>query len=114
EQCGFSAREGGARAGELVVRRWWNNFAYIEDITVKTRLRKQGIGRALVNRSLAWARNRQLPGMMLETQNNNVAACRFYERCGFELGGCDRHLYRALHAERQEIALYWYLLFERD
>ena len=30
-----------------------------------------------------------MPGIMLETQNNNVAACKFYEKCGFVIGGFD-------------------------
>jgi ribosomal protein S18 acetylase RimI-like enzyme len=114
EQIVFFAYSNDELAGELVIRRWWNNFAYIEDITVKTRFRKQGIGRALVSRAIDWAKDRKLPGIMLETQNNNVGACRFYEGCGFELGGFDRYLYRGLHPETQETALYWYLLFHRD
>jgi streptothricin acetyltransferase len=60
---------------------------------------------------VAWARDRQLAGVMLETQNNNVAACRLYESCGFQLGGFDRCLYQGLHPGTHEIALYWYLLF---
>jgi streptothricin acetyltransferase len=47
---------------------------------------------------------------MLETQNDNVPACLFYERCGFTLAGFDRNLYRALRPDTEEIALYWYLL----
>src|SRR5689334_12692432 len=46
EQIVFFAYSNDELAGELVIRRWWNNFAYIEDITVNTRFRKQGIGRA--------------------------------------------------------------------
>jgi streptothricin acetyltransferase len=48
---------------------------------------------------------------MLETQNTNVAACLFYRRCGFELGGFDRFLYHAIHPDSDEIALYWYMFF---
>lgn len=33
---------------------------------------------------------------MLETQNNNMAACRYYHRYGFELGGIDHLIYRGL------------------
>ena len=36
-----------------------------------------------------WSRKKKLPGIMLETQNNNLAACRLYERCGFVVGGVD-------------------------
>jgi streptothricin acetyltransferase len=111
DQTVFFAYFGERLVGELVLRRWWNNFAYIEDIAVKAPFKRHGVGRALITKAVGWARDRGLPGLMLETQNNNVAACRFYERCGFELGGFDRYLYRALHPDTHEIALYWYLRF---
>jgi ribosomal protein S18 acetylase RimI-like enzyme len=111
EQCVFFAYSDDDLAGELVLRHWWNNFAYIEDIAVKTTFKGRGIGRALVTRAIEWARKRELPGLMLETQSDNVPACLFYERCGFALGGFDHNLYRALRPESGEIALYWYLLF---
>jgi len=49
-----------------------------------------------------------LPGLMLETQNNNLAACAFYEKHGFRLGGIDRCLYQGLDPQSSEIALFWY------
>ena len=57
------------------------------------------------------AKEKGFPGLMLETQDNNVAACRLYARCGFELRGFDTHLYKALDPSSDEIALYWYLIF---
>ncbi|HLQ76694.1 MAG TPA: GNAT family N-acetyltransferase [Terriglobia bacterium] len=62
EQCVFFAYCDGALAGELVIRRWWNSFAYLEDITVKTAYRRQGIGRALVNRAIAWGQEPSTAG----------------------------------------------------
>ena len=50
--------------------------------------------------------------MMLETQNNKLAACRCYQHYGFILGGIDRLLYRAEpEIADHEIALFWYLPF---
>lgn len=49
-----------------------------------------------------------LPGVMLETQDNNVGACRLYEACGFEIGGFDRKLYRGIADVGEEVAVYWY------
>lgn len=69
------------------------------------------IGQALMERAVEWAKSKGFPGMMLETQSNNVAACRLYERCGFMLGGFDSYLYKALDPGTDEIALYWYLMF---
>jgi ribosomal protein S18 acetylase RimI-like enzyme len=99
-------------AGQLRVKKYWNGYAYIDDFAVDVKHRRQGIGRLLIRRAMEWARDKGCPGMMLETQNNNVAACRFYESCGFELGGFDAYLYKGLNRTTDEIALYWYLMFE--
>ncbi len=49
-----------------------------------------------------------LMGVMLETQDNNVGACRLYQACGFEIGGFDRKLYGGIAAVRGEVAIFWY------
>lgn len=107
----FFAYSDGQVAGQIILFKNWNGYTYIDDIAVDASLRQRGIGRALMQQAIAWAKAKQLPGIMLETQNINVAACLFYQRCGFELGGYDRYLYRALDPDTEEIALYWYLFF---
>jgi streptothricin acetyltransferase len=89
----------------------WNRFAIIWDIAVDPPFRRRGIGRRLIEQATAWARARDLPGVMLETQHINVAACRLYESCGFILEGFDACLYRGAMPGTREIALFWYLLF---
>ena len=86
----------------------------MEGIGVDRKFRRMGIGRALVAHGLQWARDNNLPGMMLETQDNNVGACRFYESCGFVLKGLDTGLYGASEECRDEIALFWYLSVDTD
>ena len=98
-------------AGQIILWKNWNHYGYIEDIAVDVNFRHQGIGRRLIEQAITWARERGLPGLMLETQNNNLAACRLYESCGFHLGGFDQELYRAIDPDTTEIALYWYLIF---
>jgi streptothricin acetyltransferase len=98
-------------AGEIRFRKYWNGYAYIDNIAVDSKFRRQGAGRALMERAIAWAKEKGFPGIMLETQNNNVAACKFYESCGFKLRGFDTHLYKGLTPDTDEIALYWYLIF---
>jgi ribosomal protein S18 acetylase RimI-like enzyme len=101
-------------AGQIIMSRHWNQFAYIEDIAVDTRFRRRGIGQILLQQAIRWAREIHLAGVMLETQNINVAACRLYERCGFRLGGFDRCLYQGMNPGTEEIALFWYLRFPSD
>ncbi len=96
------------RAGRLLIKKSWNNLAYIDDLCVDAAFRGQGIGARLMICAEEWARRSHLPGIMLETQNINTAACRLYARCGFKLCGFDTHLYKALPAVQDEIALYWY------
>ena len=108
----FFAYIDGQLAGQIILRKNWNNFAYVEDIVVDIKFRRQGVGKALILQAEKWARERQLAGIMLETQNNNVGACKLYERCGFRLEGFDRYLYKGLYPDTYEIALYWYWLFE--
>jgi streptothricin acetyltransferase len=98
-------------AGQILVQEHWNRFAMIWDIAVDPPFRRQGVGRRLIEQAVSWARKRGLPGLMLETQNINVGACRLYEACGFVLGGFDTHLYRGMTPGTLEVALFWYLAF---
>jgi streptothricin acetyltransferase len=101
----------GQLTGQIILWKNWNGYGYIEDIAVDASFRRQGIGRRLIRQAITWAKERGLPGVMLETQDNNVAACRLYAACGFHLGGFDRELYRAIDPGTEEVALYWYLIF---
>ena len=98
-------------AGQIRIMKYWNGYAYIDNVAVDAKYRRQGVGRTLITRTIEWAKSKGFPGIMLETQNNNVAACRLYESCGFELRGFDTHLYKGLNSATDEIALYWYLMF---
>ena len=101
----------GQLAGQIGVVKHWNAYAWIEDFFVDIEVRRHGIGRAMMQKAVDWAKVRNLPGIMLETQDVNVQACRFYEKFGFRLYGFDTHLYKGLNPETDEIALYWYLIF---
>ena len=48
--------------------------------------------------TIEWAKTGGFPGVTLETQNNNVAACLLYESSGFELRGFDTHLYKGFES----------------
>jgi streptothricin acetyltransferase len=97
--------------GYIRLRTNWNHYAYIDNLVVDANHRRLGIGHRLIEQAEHWTRSKNLLGIMLETQNNNVPACKFYERCGFKMRGFDTHLYKAIDPDTDEIALYWYLMF---
>lgn len=112
DQIVYLAFIGNQAVGRIQLRRNWNKYAYIEEIAVDRSYRKHGVGRKLIEQAKRWAKAGGMPGIMLETQNNNVRACKFYESCGFVLGGFDLRLYQGIHAQSDEIALFWYFVFE--
>ncbi|MCZ4321051.1 GNAT family N-acetyltransferase [Pseudomonas anguilliseptica] len=103
----FIARVDDKPAGAIELSVAWNGYTRIDNIQVDLSLRRAGVATALLHHAVDWCRARQLVGIMLETQSNNVGACKLYERFGFHLGGFDLHLYGALSSST-EIALFWY------
>jgi len=106
----FFALEDDTLLGQITLRRHWNKYCYIDDIAVKSAARKKGVGTSLLNKAEEWARNRGLSGFMLETQDINLGACRFYIKNGFHLGGVDIMLYEN-YENKAEKALFWYKKF---
>ena len=107
----FFAEADNKLAGRIKLLKWWNQFAYIEDIVVNPEFRGMGVGHKLMERGIQWARENGFPGVMLETQDNNVPACKLYASFGFEISGFDRNVYKAMNPNTKETALYWYLIF---
>ena len=102
----------GAQAvGHMVLSTHWNGFAHIDELAVDAAARRTGVARALLDVAQFWSRKRDLPGIMLETQNNNLAACRLYESYGFVVGGVDHLRYRGIDPQTREAAIFWYLMF---
>ena len=98
-------------AGRIRMVAWWNQFAYVDDIVVNPEYRGTGIGRALLEHGIQWARENNFPGVMLETQDDNVPACTLYQKYGFVLSGFDSSVYKAINPNTKETALFWYLIF---
>ena len=84
--------------------------AVLWDLRVAPAHRRHGVATALLAAVESWARQRSARILTVETQNNNVAACRFYERSGFELDAITPGAYPALP---DEIQLLWHKQLSR-
>ncbi|MDA1348699.1 MAG: GNAT family N-acetyltransferase [Chloroflexi bacterium] len=111
----LSAFDGERRVGGAVVA--WktpgvhmlegrDDLACLWDIRVDPNYRRGGVGSKLLARAASWARDRNCQRLKIETQNINVAACRFYARQGCELRGIHPGVYAELP---NEVMLLWYL-----
>jgi GNAT superfamily N-acetyltransferase len=112
----IAAHEDGVRIGGAVVAfntagvnmlEGRSDLAVIWDIRVRSEARGRGVGRSIVAAVEEWARDRRCRSLKVETQNINVAACRFYQHLGFELEAIDRHAYVGFPEEAQ---LLWFKL----
>lgn len=74
----------GAAVGE---RRDWNRTLWLHEFHVAAGHQRRGIGRRLMDALAERARAAGLRAIVLETQNTNVPAIRFYRRLGFTLDG---------------------------
>lgn len=96
--------------GQIRLKKYWNKYAFIEDIAVSKEFRCKGIGKQLIYKAIEWAREKDLCGLMLETQDVNLIACRFYSKIGFQIGAVDTMLY-ANFGSANEKAVFWYMKF---
>lgn len=93
------------KSPELIMLEGRDDLAVLWDIRVSPEARGQGVGSALFRAAEAWAQARGCRYLKVETQNINVAACRFYARQGCVLTTVDRFAYPGLP---EEIQLLWY------
>jgi GNAT superfamily N-acetyltransferase len=82
-----------------------SDLAVLWDIRVAQAFRGQGVGAALFQAAERWAIEHGCRQLKVETQNTNVAACRFYSGQGCTLGAINRFAYPALP---DEIQMLWH------
>ena len=104
----FMAVQDGRCVGHIRVRAHFFDMGYVEEFAVEPEMRRQGVGKCLMDAARDWCLSENMKRMKLETQDNNVQACRFYTRYGFRLCGADSHKYDGSRFE-DETALYFYM-----
>lgn len=108
----IGAYEGGERVGGAIaafdtqgvdILEGRRDLVVLWDLRVSRAARRRGIGTALFKAVEAWGLHRQCRELKVETQNTNVAACRFYARQGCTLRHANPGAYPALPDEVQLI-----------
>ena len=79
------------------------------DIRIADAYKRRGIGQKLLDMGVLDAKKDGYRQMIIECQNNNVQACRFYQKQGAVLSKIDMYAYYSEPEIRNEVQLIWYL-----
>lgn len=86
-----------------------DDLSVIWDIRIDKEYRGKGIGSKIINRCVEWAKSKECTRVKIETQNNNVGACKFYVSQGAKLSNFNRYYYKD-HPD--EVQLIWSINLE--
>ena len=79
------------------------------DIRVADAYKYQGVGQKLLDMGIPGAKEDGYRQMIIECQNNNIPACKFYKKQGSVLSKIDMYAYYLEPEVRDEIQFVWYL-----
>lgn len=97
----------GACVGLAVLRADMFRYLYLDDLKVSAAARGKGVGGALIDACMDEARRRGLRGVYAIAQDDNLSACLFYLKRGFEIGGFDNRCYRGT-SQAHKANIYFY------
>lgn len=96
----LGAYDGEICIGVAVLRRDMFRYLYLDDLKVNRDYRGCGVGGILIEACMQEAKKFGLQGVYTVGQDNNLSACLFYLKQGFEIGGFDNRSYRGTSQER--------------
>ena len=79
------------------------------DIRVADAYKYSGVGQKLLDMGILGAKEDRYRQMIIECQNNNIPACKFYKKQGAVLSKIDMYAYYSEPEVRDEIQFVWYL-----
>ncbi|MFT8708278.1 MAG: GNAT family N-acetyltransferase [Sporolactobacillus sp.] len=104
EQEGFLARKAQEVVGLLTYR--MINHSEIELLSLDSFHENQGIGSALLDKLIDFARSQSLKSICLVTTNDNMRALQFYQKRGFTLCALHCHAVARARKLKTEIPLF--------
>lgn len=96
----LGAYDGGRCVGLAVLRVEMFRYLYLDDLKVSRAYRGKGVGGLLLDGCMKEAAARKMQGVYTIGQDDNLSACLFYLKEGFEIGGFDNRSYRGTSQER--------------
>ncbi len=103
----LGAYDGETCIGLAVLRSGMFRYLYLDDLKVCRAFRGKGVGGMLVAACMEEAKARGGRGIYTVGQDNNLSACLFYLKQGFDIGGFDNRAYRGT-AQENKADIYFY------
>ena len=100
EDCTFiGAYDGDQCVGLAIMREGFYKYMYLYDLKVNADYRGKGVAPMLLDRAGEIALEKGYRGIYTQGQDNNLAACLFYIKYGFRIGGLDTDVYKGTSQE---------------
>lgn len=101
------AYDGEKCVGVAILQQAYQKYMYLYDLKVDAGYRGQRIGAKLMEKCKEIAVQQGYRGLYTQGQDNNLGACRFYLKMGFEIGGLDTRVYRGTLQEHKKDILFY-------
>ena len=98
-----------AKTDKLYMLAGRDDACVLWDIRVADGYKHQGIGQKMLDLAIKDAKAVGYKQMIIECQNNNVPACKFYKKQGALLSKIDMYAYYQEEDCRNEVQFVWYL-----
>lgn len=93
--------------GLAILRQFWTKYMYLHDLKVNSEFRGHRVGTRLIKKAMEVAKKQGYRGIYTIGQDNNLAACLFYLKNGFHIGGLDCDVYRGTSQENKRDVLFY-------
>lgn len=101
------AYDGDKCIGLAILQQAMLKYMYLYDLKVNADYRGRQIGKMLIEKSKEVALSQGYRGLYTQGQDNNLAACLFYLKNGFVIGGLDTHTYTGTSLEGKSDILFY-------
>lgn len=93
------AYDGDRCIGLAILQDAWFKYMYLYDLKVNKAYRSLGVAEQLILSAKEICKERGYNGLYTQGQDNNLAACKFYIKAGFHIGGLDTNVYKGTKQE---------------
>ena len=101
------AYDGDTCVGLAILQQAWFKYMYLYDLKVNRDYRRMKVGTMLVEKMKEIARENHYNGIYTVGQDNNLAACNFYIKSGFVIGGLDTKVYQGTSQQGKKDIIFY-------